>query len=74
MTKETIMVTNNYSRYFILGFIFLALAVKIKEKCLWCSIVLIVGFLALEILGFVTLRKHRKKLKRQEDYGQKKDQ
>ncbi len=68
------MITNNYGRYFLFGIVLLAFAIKINEKCWYCSILLIAGFVAFELLGFVTLKKHKERLKKHENYGQKKDE
>ncbi len=68
------MITNTHTRYFLFGIVLLAFAIKIHEKCRFCSVLLIVGFVAFEVMGFVTLKKYKERLKKHENYGQKKDE
>jgi len=54
-------------QYYLLGIASLLFSVKIKAKCEWCSVALIVGFIVLFILASILLIRQKRKIKRLKD-------
>ncbi len=49
---------------YILGIVALLFSVKIKEKCAWCSIALLVTFVFLFVWASILMIRKKKKIKR----------
>jgi hypothetical protein len=58
------MTQNKPTQLYLLGLISLIGSVKIKEKCEWCSVALIGGFILLFIIASVIAYRNKQKIKR----------
>ncbi len=61
------MNTSRPLQLYLLGIISLLFSVKVKEKCDWCSVVLMGAFVVLFIVASYLVIKHKKKIKRLKD-------
>jgi len=61
------MSQNKSIQLYFLGLVSLLSSVKVKEKCDWCSLVLIAAFIVLFILASIIAYRHKQKIKRLKD-------
>jgi len=52
---------------YLLGIISLLFSVKVKEKCEWCSVILMLAFVMLFVVASFLVIKNKKKIKRLKD-------
>ena len=61
------MSTSKPLQLYLLGIISLLFSLKIKAKCDWCSLGLIVAFIVLFLLASVLVIRNKRKIKRLKD-------
>lgn len=61
------MSTSRPLQLYLLGIISLLFSVKIKAKCDWCSLGLVLAFIVLFIIASVLVIRNKRKIKRLKD-------
>lgn len=61
------MSTSRPLQFYLLGIISLLFSVKVKEKCEWCSVILMLAFVMLFVVASFLVIKNKKKIKRLKD-------